>query len=181
MVIGYNLRRAKGGIFVRRIIASTVGTSLITSWSTKKGHAEPNLEDLAIFLQEYNNSSSAETNSINKLALKPEYDQLCFLSSDTAGGQLCMKALEIYYAEQGFFNIVTHTIKGLNDNYYDFENRGLKNLLDILSEIYEERRGRELIINATAGNVIRLVPPLTITREDLEHFLLVFKDILKAA
>ena len=38
-----------------------------------------------------------------------------------------------------------------------------------------------IIINATAGNVIRLVPPLTITREDLEHFLLVFKDILKAA
>nr|MBS0037558.1 aspartate aminotransferase family protein [Saprospiraceae bacterium] len=39
---------------------------------------------------------------------------------------------------------------------------------------------RGIIINATAGNVIRLVPPLTITQEDLSTFLSALTEILKS-
>lgn len=37
-----------------------------------------------------------------------------------------------------------------------------------------------IIANATAGNVVRLVPPLTISKSDLKHFLKTFKEVLTA-
>ncbi len=78
-------------------------------------------------------------------------------------------------------------LKKLLEEYDDIEHvRGLGLMIGIVvkgeAKPYVGKfLEKGIIINATAGNVIRLVPPLTITREDLEHFLLVFKDILKAA
>lgn len=53
---------------------------------------------------------------------------------------------------------------------FDFETKPL--VLDML--------GRGVIVNATAGNVLRLVPPLVITRDELRQVLDVLEESLKA-
>lgn len=45
-------------------------------------------------------------------------------------------------------------------------------------EIWEELLNRKIIINLTQETVLRLLPPLTVTKEELEHFASTLEDIL---
>ena len=47
------------------------------------------------------------------------------------------------------------------------------------SEFVDNFREKGFLINCTAGNVLRFVPPLIATKEDIDKLIIAFDDLLK--
>lgn len=135
---------------MHKVIVSTAGTSLLTSWRQINNHLNPSVDDLVSYL-ESGSSVCAEANSLSKLDINNKYDYLYFVSSDTPDGRLCVEALEKYYTANSYSYVMGTYVSGLNKNYYDFQSRGLMNLFKTLSAIYQDHPGMHYIINATGG------------------------------
>ncbi len=79
----------------------------------------------------------------------------------------------------------TGKLEGLKNRFKSIvEVRGKGFMLGVVVEgeskpLVMELLDHHIIANATAGNVIRLVPPLTISQDELSHFLKVFEEILQ--
>ena len=49
------------------------------------------------------------------------------------------------------------------------------------TKIYEECFKRNLLINCTQGNILRIMPPLVVTKDDIDRAIYILKESLKAA
>lgn len=137
---------------MRRVIVATAGTSLLTSWERMNGGAaEVPDKQLLLAAWKEHQLNCAELASLSQLKLDPRYDYIYLISSDTEQGVLCMETIIEALVEQGLSYTEAVTVKGLAKNGYDFETRGLPNLLEQLAEIKEKHAGAEMVINATGG------------------------------
>lgn len=135
---------------MHQVVICTVGTSLITTWERVHSGKHPSGDDLLSFLKTGINSC-AEANSLFKLDIKKDYDYIYLISSDNDPGKLCTRTLYDFYCKEGFRYVSEVYVPGLTTNYYDFQNRGLPNLIKEMSEIYENHSGMDFVINATGG------------------------------
>lgn len=137
---------------MRRVIVTTSGTSLLTSWD-RMVEVKGTIPDASALLTDLRDKSlnCAEIASLSKLELDKQHDYLYFLTSDTGPGLVCATAIADYWIGQGHLYTEVVPIKGLNKNEHDFQTRGLPNLLEKLMEIKEKLAGSRMIINATGG------------------------------
>lgn len=133
-----------------KVVICTVGTSLLTAWNEVNPGIEPVGEKILEALQN-KEIDSAESNSLEHLSLNGKYDHIYFLSTETTKGRLCAELLERYYIEKGFIYVHSVFVAGLNENYHDFQNRGLPYLIKEISLIYENHPNMDIIISATGG------------------------------
>ena len=147
---------------MRDVIICTVGTSMLGSLNRHDSSIilERNPLKTAKYmrkeLEPSQQASGAEINSITSIIADNVIQNkhgLYFLVSDTEDGEFVGQVLKQYYKDI-FDEVTVITLKGLHDqNFKDFRNRGLCNLVKETSQIIkrETDRGHKPIINATGG------------------------------
>ncbi|MBD3182524.1 putative CRISPR-associated protein [Candidatus Poribacteria bacterium] len=153
---------------MKDVIICTVGTALITNLERSSSCSEPikaaiksrNVIATAKLMKSELTSSSrecgAEVNSITSILEKnliQDKHALYFMVSNTDDGSFVGEVLKLYYKAQ-FNEVYVKILKGLHhENFSDFRNRGLLNLVRETADIIKKERdqGHEPVINATGG------------------------------
>lgn len=143
-------RKFNGGERLHKVIICTVGTSLLTAWRKMNPGVEPE-SDAILEAFHQGTINSAESNSLEHLSLNKKYDYIYLLSTETEDGRFCASILKNFYIDQGFIYAHAVFVSGLNNNYHDFQTRGLPNLIKEMSKIYEDHVNAHIIISATGG------------------------------
>lgn len=81
---------------------------------------------------------------------------------------------------------IKNKIQTISDKYPGIiqETRGLGLMLginvgDYASEIKTKAMGKNLLLNVTAGNIIRIIPALNISYEEINKFIVIFEEIIQ--